>query len=207
MTRTNGGNTTLFLTRVSLSLLYDTENVWFFWWHRVKSSCFVSICSTGLLLLLLLPILQLFRNEFSCPPQRKIPCFVRPQWEELSTWAGMLLFVCAHLFGVGMVAEQSTGRTISPGTYPSGTAGISVGKATIWQVCRVMRMAEVSVRGWVCADFSHSLVWTYISSQCRSRHAGLLAGEGCECLSSQTPTISMYSKDRPYRTGLDTVFL
>lgn len=146
MTSNREGDTTSFLIRVSLSLLYDTKEVWFFCWHRVKCYFFISICFTCLFFLVSLLILQFLSNYFSCSLQGKHHEFAIPlvlsdlPSGKLHTWAGMLLFTCAcPVFRVMVVAEQSSrhpwsGRTIPPWTCPRGTTVISVGKAASWWV-------------------------------------------------------------------------
>ena len=157
------GDITSFPTRVSLSLLYDTEEVQFFCWHRVRCYCFMRICFPCLFfLLVLLLILQFLRNYFSCSLQGKCHKLAIPlvlpdlPWGKLHTWAGTLLFVCACPVFREVAEERRhprSGRTISPWTRPSGTAVISVDKATSWWVYRIMRKTQLIMRSWVCTDF------------------------------------------------------
>lgn len=125
-------DTTSFPTRVSLSLLCDTEEVQFFCWRRVKCYCFISVCFTCLfLLVVLLLILQFLRNYFSWSLQGKHHEFAIPlamsdlPWGKLHTWAGMLLFACTcPVFRVVAVAEQSTGIHGVVGPSPHGHAPV-----------------------------------------------------------------------------------
>lgn len=131
MTSNMEGDTTSFPTRVSLSLLYDTEEVWFFCWHRVRCYYFISICFTCLFFFLLLVILHFLRNYFLCSLRGKRHEFAIPlalpniPWGNPHTWAGMLFFAGAcPVFRVVAVAEQSAGIHGVVGPLPHGHATV-----------------------------------------------------------------------------------